>query len=72
MWEMSAQTTLAGHLVPVGKSKPAKQQKRQQKMTLTEFLAFNPTKSDLEQVWLTLVAFDWDAIEFVSVLKEMD
>ena len=41
-------------------------------MTLAEFLTYNPTKSDLEQVWQTLVAFDWDAIEFVAVLKEMD
>lgn len=41
-------------------------------MTLEDFLTYNPTRSELEQVWLTLVAFDWDAVEFVAVLKEMD
>ena len=41
-------------------------------MTLEDFLAYNPTKSDLEQVWLTLVAFDWDAIEFVEALNAIE
>lgn len=41
-------------------------------MTLAEFLAYNPTRSELEQVWETLVAFDWDAVEFVETLNAME